>query len=139
MRLSHRIFGILVLLSLIFATAALAEEPGFTFVPEVLHPGKAERISFAVANDTLVTLEVHDAQGNTVHTIRKDMSVSAGIVNLSYNGCDLAGTALPEGAYQLHLYSEGSMFIADLTIGRAAPQITPARSPSPSYPSPTTR
>ncbi|MBR6787499.1 MAG: L,D-transpeptidase family protein [Clostridia bacterium] len=124
MRLCYRIFGIVILLSLLFSIPAIAEEPGFTFVPDVLHPGKAERISFAVANDTLVTLEVHDESGATVHTIRKDMSVSAGIVNLTFNGCDLTGNALPEGQYQLYLYSEGSMFIADLVIGRAAPQIT---------------
>lgn len=124
MRLHFRFFCILLLSLVLFAASAFAEEPGFTFVPSVLHPGKAERISFAVANDTTVTLEVHDAQDNIVHTIRKDMSVSAGVVNLSFNGCDLQGNALPEGSYQLYLYSDGSMFIADLAIGRAAPQIS---------------
>lgn len=124
MRLHVRLILLLSIFCLIFCLTASAEEPGFTYVPDILHPGKAERISFAVASDTTVTLEVHDANGNTVHTIRKDMSVSAGIVNLSFNGCDLAGNELPEGNYQLYLYSDGSMFIADLTIGRAAPQIT---------------
>lgn len=124
MRLHFRLLLFFLLICLLFGITAFAEEPGFTFVPDILHPGKAERISFAVANDTTVTLEVHDASGNVVHTIRKDMSVSAGILNLSFNGCDLKGTALPEGNYQLYLYSEGSMFIADLTVGREAPQIT---------------
>jgi len=124
MRLHIRFVLLFALLFILLIPFAHAQEPGFTYVPDVLHPGKAERISFCVANDTAVTLELHDASGATVHTLRNNMSVSAGVINLSFNGCDLKGTAFPEGEYQLYLYSENSMFIADLTIGRAAPQIT---------------
>lgn len=112
------LIGLLLLFS-----GALAEESGFTFVPETLHPGKAERISFYVPNDTAVTLEVLDASGALIQTIRSNMSVSAGNVNLSYNGCNAQGNPLPAGDYALNLQFDGNMFMSRLTIGREAPQI----------------
>ena len=119
-----RFFAVIFALCMcLCASCALADNQGFTFVPDTLHPGKAERISFAVSSDTTVTLEVLDASGQSVHTIRSNMSVSAGVVNLSYNGCDLGGKPLPEGSYSLCLQAGGSMYLSNITIGREAPQI----------------
>jgi len=120
-----RAFLFLLILGL-FALSGLASanEAGFTYAPDVLYPGKTERISFSVPHDTSVTLEVLDASGALAQSIRAGMNVTAGIVNLFYNGCNAAGQPLPEGNYSLCLQFDDKMFLSSLTIGREAPQIT---------------
>lgn len=114
------------MLLICLCSSALADEASFAFVPDILHPGKAERISFSLPADGEITLSVQDASGNTVQTIRQNMSVSQGIVNLSYNGCDIYGNAMPQGEYTLVLTHNSVTVSHPLTIGAIAPQITQA-------------
>ena len=121
MRLRFLIYFLCILL---FICPAHAEDAAFSHVPETLHPGKAERLSFSIPEDGVITLSLTDLSGNTLQVIRENMQASQGVVNLSYNGCDIQGNAWPQGEYLLALDYNGTRLTHPLSIGTIAPQIT---------------
>ena len=112
-----------LVISLFAVSTAFARETGFVYVPQTLSPGKAERICINLESDCTLTLDLLDAQNNTVRTLRSDMQANVGMLNLTYNGLDTAGNALPSGEYTLRLCVEDQIILYPLTIGETAPQI----------------
>ncbi len=110
-------------LLLLLCTAALAEDLGFTVIPEVLRPGKTERISFATPVDGTARIELRDAQHQTLLTIRESIPAVMGENHLTWNGYDADGNAIAPGAYFLYLSIDGRETYAALDVGDLSPQI----------------
>lgn len=125
MRAFLRGFLIFLLLSLLLLASVQAEGLSFVYVPDTFNPGKAERVTVAVPQDTALTLEVLSAEGEVLHTLRQDFAVSAGSVTVTFNGCTAAGP-LPEGSYLLRAKAAGSAVTRAFSVGPEAPQITAA-------------
>lgn len=119
-----KFFALTALLICMFAVCpASALEAGIIYTPEVLSPGRAERICISVDTACTITLELLDHTGAVVHTLRSDLSIEAGALNLTYNGLDAQGEALPAGEYTLRLLAGDQTVQRTLTIGETAPQI----------------
>ena len=112
---------------LLLCSLASAEEPGFSVAPEVIHPGKAERLSFASPAAGEATLSVVSADGQTVYVIREAFLAAQGINHLSWDGLNAAGEPLPVGDYVLTLSISGQTAIQPLQIGEPSPQILSIR------------
>ena len=119
-----RVFALTALIICIFTIVpAFALEAGFVYAPESLSPGKAERICISVDTDCAITLELLDGQGDIVHTLRSNLQIGTGMLNLTYNGLNTQGEALPAGEYTLRLQAGDQTVLRTLTIGEVAPQI----------------
>lgn len=119
-----KVLALTALIVCIFATVpAFALEAGFVYAPESLSPGKAERICISVDTDCAITLELLDSQGNIAHTLRSNLQIGTGMLNLTYNGLNAQGEALPAGEYTLRLQAGDQTVLRTLTIGEVAPQI----------------
>ena len=119
-----KVLALTALIVCIFATVpAFALEAGFVYAPESLSPGKAERICISVDTDCAITLELLDSQGNIAYTLRSNLQIGTGMLNLTYNGLNAQGEALPAGEYTLRLQAGDQTVLRTLTIGEVAPQI----------------
>ena len=119
-----KVLALTALIVCIFAIVpAFALEAGFVYAPESLSPGKAERICISVDTDCAITLELLDSQGNIAHTLRSNLQIGTGMLNLTYNGLNAQGEALPAGEYTLRLQAGDQTVLRTLTIGEVAPQI----------------
>lgn len=119
-------FRFLILCTLFFllsAAAALAEGFAFTYVPDTIYPGKAERISLQIPQDGLLTLDVLDAENNSVQVLRQELSVSAGPLTITYNGT-AGGLQLSQGQYTLRAQISDEIITQPFVIGESAPQFT---------------
>ena len=86
-----------MLLLLLLPLCALAEGLGFTVVPDILLPGKTERISFTAPSEGRATVTLQDQAGNETAVIRADMAAAAGVNNLTWDGLDENGQAVSPG------------------------------------------
>lgn len=112
--------------------SALAEELSFTHAPDVINPGKAERLVLSAPTDAELTLEVLDADGQSIQVLRDHVLVSQSPVTVIYNGLT-NGEALAQGAYTFQARTADQAISHPFTVGAAAPSIlvsagTPVRS-----------
>ena len=124
-----RKFLLTMLLILLLPAAALAEGLSFTVLPETIHPGKIERISFTAPSSGTARLELLDASGNLRAVIRDNISVAAGENHLTWDGME-ANNAIEKGIYVLTLTVEGESVSLPLTIGEPSPKILSVNAPS---------
>ena len=118
-----------LLIVLLWMNGAAAED-GFTVVPQTLHPGKSERISFQLDNADTVTLSLLDENGDVVTVLRQGWNAMAGANNIIWDGLTESGEAPAKGSYQLLAEGENTAFTADITLGSEAPQIISIYAPS---------
>ena len=118
-----------LLIVLLWMNGAAAED-GFTVVPQTLHPGKSERISFQLDNADTVTLSLLDENGDVVTVLRQEWNAMAGANNIIWDGLTENGEAPEKGSYQLLAEGENTAFTADITLGSEAPQIISIYAPS---------
>ena len=111
--------------------SALASDAAFTVTPGLLRPGKTERISFSVPQSGTAGLYVTDLTGQTVTSIRENISAAAGENHLTWDGRDTAGNSLPAGEYRLLLTDgEGQeLASAPLTVGKESPELLSLSAP----------
>ena len=119
-----RVFLFLLILLSLFS-AACAEDLAFSYVPDVIYPGKSERIVLSVPADCELTLEVLPQDGGQVYTLRDHISVSRGDLTVTFNGI-AAGSALAAGEYQLRAQAGGLSAASGFSIGMPAPQVLSA-------------
>ncbi|MBQ7455553.1 MAG: L,D-transpeptidase family protein, partial [Clostridia bacterium] len=134
-----RVFIAAFLVFLLCAAAACAEGLSFTCAPEIVSPGKAERVTLELSSAASLTLEVLDGAGEVVYTIRSGVSLQAGGFTTTFNGLDGNGAALPEGEYTFRAQAGGMTATASFTIGKPAPATpspTPTATPVPPTPTP---
>lgn len=114
-----RFLALLALLLLPLAALA-ASAPRWTDVPQLLRPGKAERLTFESPEDAEATVEVLDASGHVAAILWQDKAAVSGENALYWDGAGLA-----QGAYTLRLTLSGDGDVqeatASLTLGDPAP------------------
>jgi len=120
-----RVFTAFFLVLALWAAGALAQGASFVYSPEVIHPGKAERITLSFDADTQAALEITDLQGGVLYTLRSG-SFARGTVNVTFNGYIGLGAPLAQGEYWLRLTAGESVATRSFRIGEDAPQITNA-------------
>ena len=111
------------LLILLIPCAALAEGLGFTVYPDVIRPGKIERISFSSSDDGEARLELLLPSGEGFAVIRENMAVSAGVNHMTWDGKDVSGEDIPAGDYLLSITLGGQTVSQPLTVGEPSPRI----------------
>lgn len=130
MRLRLLIFMLAVLLAC--CHSAWAEELAFTYAPDMINPGKAERIVLQAPAGSELTLEIRDTADQTVQLLRDHLSVGQSPVTVIYNGL-VNGEALLQGDYSFQAQAGEQSVSCPFTVGEAAPSIlvsagTPVRS-----------
>ncbi len=96
----------LILLLCLAAPAFSESTLSFTVVPEVLRPGKAERIAFIAPREGSATVALLK-DGASVYALRSGVSALAGINNLVWDGCDAQGAPFAPGEYALAVDLDG--------------------------------
>lgn len=118
-----RFLIIALLIALGTAVPALAEELAFSYAPEVVYPGKAERIVLNVPLSADITLEILDAAGQNVHTLRDQVSASQETMTVIFNGM-INGEAMLQGEYAFVARTGENIVTRAFTVGEAAPSIS---------------
>ena len=111
------------LLILLIPCAALAEGLDFTVYPDVIRPGKIERISFSSSDDGEARLELLLPSGEGFAVIRENIAVSAGVNHMTWDGKDVSGEDIPAGDYLLSITLGGQTVSQPLTVGEPSPRI----------------
>lgn len=119
----HSLLWFLMFILLLLPAAVWAEGLSFTVTPDMVRPGKTERISFESPVEGTARLEILDAAGQTVSALRDGLSVAAGVNHLTWDGTDAAGQALPAGEYTLVLTVHDQTIRKTVSIGEPSPQI----------------
>lgn len=122
-----RFYSVLILL-LLFPLLALSESLGFTVAPEMIRPGKAERISISVPADGDADLVLLDENGGAAASIWQDYPVVQGVNHLTWNGMNEEGKAVSEGRYILQLRMGGETADHPIAIGKESPQLLSVKS-----------
>ncbi len=104
---------------------ALAEEEVLSFVrvPEILYPGRTERIVFSASDAGLADLVLEDGEGNNVCPVFSGVAAAQGSNNLVWDGRMPDGTAVRPGAARLVLTMGDARTEASLEIGEETMQI----------------
>ena len=118
-----------LLLLLLVPCAALAEGLGFTVYPDVIRPGKIERISVSASESGEARLELLLPTNETFSVIREGIAVSEGLNHLTWDGKDSAGEDIPAGEYLLKLTLNGESVSQSLTVGEPSPRILSLSAP----------
>lgn len=115
---------------LLMACSAFAQgEIDITVVPELMRPGKTERLSFLspVSGTARVTLcSTDDAE---LLSIRESMTVTEGANHLTWNGYYNQNSAVPPGNYKLCVAIGDERVYAALIVGEISPQIDSVQAP----------
>ena len=112
-------FFLLLMLPLL----AAAEELSLSVVPDVLRPGKTERISFSVPDSGTARLTLKGQDGGTAAVIQDSLDAAPGENHLSWNGYTEAGAAVAPGEYLLCLEFNGEAVSQKIAIGPESPQL----------------
>ena len=120
-----RSFLALLVLLLLVSVAACAEELAFSYAPDIIYPGKSERIVLNVPSDSVLSLEVLNMEGELVQTLRDQIHVQKGELTVTFNGM-ASGSALPAGMYQLSARTSDNAASVPFSIGQPAPQVLSA-------------
>ena len=131
--MKHRFLTVLTALLLLCIFSALAEDAAFTNAPDLMRPGKTERISFSVPEDGSAQLDLIDENGSQAVLIRESMTTYQGENHLSWNGEKADKLPVQPGTYTLRLVLTGStntyQALHTLTVGEPAPQVTHIQAP----------
>lgn len=104
------------------ALAASNPRTRWTDVPELLRPGKTERLVFDCPVETEATVTVLDGSGTAVATLwENEMTVEG--ENILYWDGQVNGTDVASGTYTLHIALSGKEVQAELVIGEHAPEL----------------
>ncbi len=118
-----RFFILIQFIFLLLIPYACSESLRISHMPEVIYPGKAERIVISIPSDDTVTIGIYEKDGTSLLALLRDsMSVSAGEFSVTYNGYT-ERNPLPEGSYLLAVRSSTESVSIPFLIGRPAPQI----------------
>ncbi len=118
------------LLLLLCLPSVLADDMRFTVAPDLVRPGKIERISFFVPSDGEADLLLLDElSGETRAVIRRGIAAAAGDNHLAWDGRAEDGAPVAPGAYLLALTMGSQGVTRPLTVGEESPQITSLSAP----------
>jgi len=130
--MKRRFFTLLAILMLILLSAH-AESASFTNAPDVLRPGKTERISFSVPADGTAMLDLIDENGSQAAMIRESMNALQGENHLTWDGTNQNSVPVSPGHYTLRLVVTGEsgswQALQSLQVGEIAPQVTHIQAP----------
>ena len=118
-----------LLMLLLLPLAALAQDLSFTVAPDLIRPGKAERISFSSPVSGTARLELLTESGALSAVIREGMAAAEGVNHLSWDGLDENGVPLPAGNYILTVTIGDSRGQHPLRVGEESPQILSVSAP----------
>lgn len=104
------------------ALAASNPRTRWTDVPELLRPGKTERLVFDCPVETEATVTVLDGSGTAVATLWENEMTVEGENTLYWDG-QVNGTDVAPGTYTLHIALSGKEVQAELVIGEHAPEL----------------
>lgn len=124
---------ILFLITLLTCACALAEDTSIVTAPDVMRPGKTERISFTAQADGTATLELVDPEGVQVAVLRQDIHAAAGENHLTWDGTDENEQSIAQGSYSLRLTLATDSGVQEafypVTLGNPAPEVTHIQAP----------
>ncbi len=120
----RRILVAAALLLLIALTACAEGEIDITVVPELMRPGKTERISFLSDEEGTARVTLCSADDAELLAIRESMAVAEGINHLTWNGYYNQTSAVPPGNYKLCVAMGDRKEYAALVVGDISPQIS---------------
>ena len=113
--------ALLLLLCLpVLAQAAPKTRTKWTDVPELLRPGKSERLVFDCPVETTATITVLDESGAVTATLWQDHPTQTGENTLYWDGTADGAPAAP-GSYALHIALSGKETQTSLQVGEPAP------------------
>lgn len=107
----------------IFAASAAANGLTFASVPDVIRPGKEERLIFTSDTSGTGNIFVTDAQGEKIQ-IKDNLSFQKGTTRVLWDGLDEEGAPLSKGQYTLYVEMDGTLSEAPLSIGEMSPIAT---------------
>jgi len=113
----------LIFMLLILPLFALAQELSLVSAPQLVRPGKTERISFYAPQAGEASLEVNTASGALAAVIRQNMNAAQGTNHLTWDGMNESGVPLPAGDYVFVLSQNGQRVEAPFVIGEESPKI----------------
>jgi len=121
----RKLFCLLLTLLLLPVLPSLAEETPLAIETpaEAIRPGKAFVLTFSAPSSGTCDLLLQDIEGNFVMDVVTDVTASAGINQLWWNGTS-AGVSPSEGVYQLVLIMNGQETACPVVIGPHAPYLT---------------
>lgn len=124
---------ILFLITLLTCACALAEDTSIVTAPDVMRPGKTERISFNAQAEGTATLELVDPEGVQVAVLRQDIHAAAGENHLTWDGTDENEQSIAQGSYSLRLTLATDSGVQEafypVTLGNPAPEVTHIQAP----------
>ena len=126
----RKTFFILTILFLLLPLPGTAEEMGFTVAPNVIHPGRMERISFSAAQSGTAVFSLLDANGQTSLVIRDFLAVSAGENHLTWDGMDNNGNPIEPGDYSLCINIAETKITRPVKFGAPSPRILNISAPA---------
>ncbi|MBR4501064.1 MAG: L,D-transpeptidase family protein [Clostridia bacterium] len=134
MMTSFRVLACVLCLACLFLPhPSLAEEGeiGFRFiaVPDMIHPGKAVRMSFVSDGAGSVSIAV-EAPDGTVHPISEGYQAIEGTNHITWDGIFRDGSVPAPGEYTLAMYMDGRTAEKTIRIGGEAVRILEAVFPS---------
>ncbi|MBE5786207.1 MAG: hypothetical protein E7324_01560 [Clostridiales bacterium] len=119
----HKRFLLISFLLLLIPLWALAQETDFTVAPDVIRPGKTERISFFADVGGEAHVELRTGDGQLAATIWNGFNAAAGENHLTWNGFDTNGNPCPPGEYLLQLTLGTQTVSRPVTVGTESPRI----------------
>lgn len=106
------------------STQAQGANLSFTSTPNIIRPGKSERISVATDVPGPASLIVFDKEDNPIHEIYLDIQLDAGENHLVWDGMNTQVEAISPGPYELVLSQGNRTASQALTIGDISPRIS---------------
>ena len=100
-----------------------------TVVPDLIYPGKAERMSFVSDEAGSVSVAVVSPDG-TVHPVTEGYQAIAGTNHITWDGTFRDGSVPEPGEYTLTLYMDGETAEKKITVGSEAVRILEVVFPS---------
>ena len=125
--------SLILLLTLLFCSA-YADEMGILSSPEIVFPGKSERITISVKNSDAVKISVFDIDSEQRTIIRDRIPLAKGDNHLVWNGMDIDNQPLQPGNYILFIEGTHTSLSCPVNIGTEAPQILSITAPSIVFP-----
>ncbi|MBR5109384.1 MAG: L,D-transpeptidase family protein [Clostridia bacterium] len=114
---------LLIFLFFLLPCMAMAEELAFTVAPDVIYPGKVERVSFYSPLTGKGVLILKDSDGQAAVTIRDSIAVSEGENHLTWDGMDTDGEPIAAGDYSLSISISEREVSRPVRIGQPSPRI----------------
>ncbi|MGI6688274.1 MAG: L,D-transpeptidase [Christensenellales bacterium] len=101
-----------------------AEEPRlrFALTPEMIRPGRTERVGFVAVESGLASLHLEGPEG-ALTPIMDNIPVQAGENHLAWNGFDQTQGLIPQGEYRLVIQMGDERAEAHLIVGLESPRI----------------